>query len=284
MREASQLAARSDLAVLVVGDSEATCGESMDRADLVLPGRQAELVDAVIDAAEAIGTPVALVLINGRPAAIGPQAERVGAVVEAWYPGDRGGTAVAEVLFGRANPAGRLPLTFPRSVGQIPLYASMLHYTRQGYVDQAATPLYAFGHGLSYTSFALSDLEVVPDEIGPNGLVTVSITVRNTGAVAGDEIVRLSLGDRYSSVARPERELRRFARVHLDPGREARLCFTLTPTDLELLDSQMERVVEPGVFDVYLDGGVSRVRGSFSWQTVPGGSPVGRQVGEQARR
>ena len=259
MREAAELAARSDLVVLVVGDSEATCGESKDRADLTLPGRQVDLVDVVVDAVaaadEASRTPVVLVLINGRPPAIERQAGRVAAVVEAWYPGDRGGTAVAEVLFGRVNPAGRLPVTFPRSVGQVPLYATMLHYTRQGYVDQAATPLYAFGHGLSYTSFACSDLEIVPPEIGLDGRVTVSFTVRNTAGVVGDEVVELYVSDRHSSVARPERELRRFARVHLEPGAGERLRFTLTSADLELLDAQMRPVVEPGAFDVHVGNG-----------------------------
>ena len=250
LRPAVEAARQSDVAVLVLGESERTCGEGLDRADLDLPGRQMELVRAV----HATGTPVIAVLLNGRPLCVNWMAEHVPAIVEAWYPGQEGGRAVADVLFGDYNPTGRLPITVPRSVGQVPLFYSHKGSARRDYVGLDASPLFPFGHGLSYTRFAYSNLTVAPERIARSGAVTVSVDVENAGPRAGDEVVQLYVADVVSSVTTPVKALKGFERVHLLPGQRRTVRFALGPRELALLDAQMKWVVEPGAFEVMVGG------------------------------
>lgn len=266
IREAQEAARQAQVAVVVVGESRQTNGEGRDVASLDLTGMQEELIKAV----HATGTPTVVVLINGRPLSIRWVAEHVPAIVEAWLPGEQGGRAVAEVLFGDVNPSGRLPVTVPRHAGQLPVYynhtatkASRLR--ERGYVDMKATPLWEFGYGLSYTRFEYRDLRISPPVIPPDGSVRVSLKVKNTGARAGAEVVQLYLTDVISSVTRPVKELRGFAKLWLEPGEERHVAFTLGPEELSLLDENLRWVVEPGRFEVMVGASSEdiRLRGSF---------------------
>ncbi|MFO7682051.1 MAG: glycoside hydrolase family 3 C-terminal domain-containing protein, partial [Chloroflexota bacterium] len=203
--------------------------------------------------------------INGRSLSIQWAAAHIPAIVECWYVGQVGGTAVAEMLFGAINPGGRLPITFPRSVGQLPAFYNHKPSARRGYLYHDNTPLFPFGHGLSYTTFAYSDLQMSPAVVSPAGDVTVSVTVRNTGQRAGDEVAQLYLCDCLSSVTRPVRELKGFQRLTLEPGESRQVSFTLTPSDLALLDETMNAVVEPGDFEVWVGGSaVGGLNGRFA--------------------
>ena len=236
----------SDAAVVVVGIDE---GEFRDRALLALPSHQEELIQQVA----ATGKPVVVVLIGGSAITMSRWLENVGAVLDAWYPGEEGGNAIADVLFGDANPAGRLPLTFPVSEGQLPLVYNHKPTGRgDDYVDLTGEALFPFGFGLSYTTFEYSDLRI-------DGM-DVSFRVRNTGARAGDEVAQLYMRDVLVSVARPMLELKRFARIRLAPGEERELRFTLRREDLELLDENMRRVIEPGVFRVLVGASSKDIR------------------------
>jgi len=228
-----------------------------------LPGAQ----EALLQAVAATGVPVVLVLINGRPLSIQWAADHIPAILECWYVGEAGGTAVAETLFGTNNPGGKLPITFPRSVGQIPAFYNHKPSARRGYLFHDNTPLFPFGHGFSYTTFAYSALEIMPQAIPPDGEATISVTVTNTGQRAGDEVVQLYLRDCLSSVTRPVRELKGFQRLTLQPGESRRVAFTLTPANLALLDEAMHLVVEPGEFAVMVGGssvGDGVVNGRFT--------------------
>jgi len=242
----------ADAIVLVIGTNEATSREAWgdnhlgDAADLALTGQQDELVDAMLQ----LGKPVAVVLINGRPLAIPAVAERVPAILEAWYVGQEGGTAVADVLFGDVNPGGKLPISIPRHVGQVPVYYNRRPTSFRNYLDMTREPLWAFGYGLSYTTFAITNVTVTPQTIGPADRVTVSADVANTGSRAGDEVVQVYIRDLVSSVTRPTKELRGFERVTLRPGEKKTVTFTLGPDALSLVDQKMQRIVEPGRFDV----------------------------------
>jgi beta-glucosidase len=245
----------ADAVVLVVGESAELSGEAASRSVLDLPGRQMELVRAV----HAAGKPTVVVLASGRPLTIPWIAENVPAVVMAWHGGTEAGHAAADVLFGDVNPGGKLPITFPRSVGQVPLYYAHKNtgrppdanqkYTSK-YLDVPWTPQYPFGHGLSYTTFTLSDLRLGAEAITPAGTQKVAVTVTNTGARAGDEVVQLYVTDLAASVTRPVKQLRAFERVTLAPGASKTLAFTLGPQDLGLYDARMRWVVEPGRFQV----------------------------------
>jgi beta-glucosidase len=207
--EAEALARECDVAIVVVGDNEQTAREAYaenhlgDRSELRLVGQQEELVRAVLDT----GKPTVLVLINGRPPAIPELAERAPAILEAWYLGQEGGTAVAEVLFGDVNPSGKLPASFPRSVGQLPIFYNRKPTARRGYLFDSTRPLLPFGYGLSYTTFAYSDPTVSPAKISPDARATVSVEVTNTGTRAGDEIVQLYLRAEVSRATRPVMDL-----------------------------------------------------------------------------
>jgi len=209
-----------------------------------------------------------VVLINGRPLATRWIAEHIPAVIEAWLPGERGGQAVAEILFGDVNPSGRLPVTVPRHAGQLPVYynakKSKNYWVKHGwghaYADLDPKPLYPFGFGLSYTRFEYSDLELSAQEIHPGGSLEVRVAVRNIGDRVGAELVQLYIDDRVSSVATPEKQLRGFCKVTLHPG-ESKLCrFTLNPEDLALYDRDLHRVVEPGQFQVQVGASAEDIR------------------------
>jgi beta-glucosidase len=260
--DAVVLAKESDVAVVVVGDNEQTAREAYaenhlgDRADLRLVGQQEELVKAVLDT----GTPTVVVLVNGRPPAIPELAERAPAILECWYLGQEGGTAVAEVLFGDVNPGGKLPVSFPRGVGQLPLFYNRKPTAMRGYLFESTRPLFPFGHGLSYTTFSYSAPTVSPARIAPDGRATVSVEVTNAGGRAGDEVVQLYVRAEVSRVTRPVMELKRFRRVTLVPGERRTVTFELGPEQLSYHGPGMNRVVEPGRFRVMVGGSSDEVK------------------------
>jgi beta-glucosidase len=254
IQEAVKVARGADAVVLVLGTNESTSREAYadnhlgDVATLQLMGQQDDLVRAVV----ATGKPVVAVLLNGRPQAITELASTVPAILEGWYLGQEGGTAVADVLFGDVNPGGKLPISFPRSIGQLPVYYSRKPTSFREYLFSERAPLFAFGHGLSYTTFRLDGAKVTPDRIASAGTATVSVRVTNTGARAGDEVVQMYIRDVVSSVTRPVKELRGFKRVTLDPGQSADVTFTIGPDALAFTSLDMHRVVEPGRFEIML--------------------------------
>ena len=253
--KAVENALKSDVAVVVLGGGQRTCGENKSRTSLELPSRQLQLLQAV----QATGKPVVLVLINGRPLSVNWADKFVPAILEAWYPGSKGGIAVADVLFGDYNPGGKLTVTFPKSVGQIPFNfpakpASQVDGGKNpgpdGNMSRINGALYPFGYGLSYTTFEYSDIQISPKVITPNETATVTLKVTNTGDVAGDEVVQLYTRDVLSSVTTYEKNLAGFERVHLQPGETKEVKFTIDRKHLELLDADMKWVVEPGEFVV----------------------------------
>ena len=244
----------SDVAILVLGEAQTMSGERASRSTLDLPGRQEELLEAAV----ATGKPVVLVLLNGRPLAIDWAAAHVPAILEAWYPGTEGGNAVADLLFGDAVPGGKLPATFPRSVGQEPLfYARYLtqipHDPDTRYWDGSSAPLYAFGFGLSYSSFSMSGLKLGAASIGSTGSLPVSITVRNTGSIEADQVVQLYTHQQFGSASRPVRELKAFKRITLAPGETKTITLTLEAHDLGFWSTATHKfAVEPGTFDLWV--------------------------------
>lgn len=257
--EAVRLASRSDVAIIVAGIIE---GEGQDRAKLDLPGDQEELIRRVA----ATGKPIVVVLIAGAPVTMDHWIGQVPAILDAWYPGQEGGTAIAETLFGDNNPGGKLPMTFPLEVGQCPIYYNIKPTGRgYDYVDLSGKPLFPFGFGLSYTSFAYSNLKISPDAVGNKDTVTVSFDVRNTGSVKGDEVPQLYLHPAVSSISQPLKELQDFRRISLAPGESKTVSFTLRPDQMAIWNEQMKRVIEPGRFDVMVGSSSDdiRLRGSF---------------------
>ncbi len=265
--KAKRAARSSDVAVVVVGESQTdpnTNGEGYDVASLDLTGMQEELIKAV----HATGTPVIVVLINGRPLSVRWIAENVPAIVEAWNCGEQGGRAVSDILFGDFNPEGRLPITFPRHSGQLPVYynhkPSKEYWIRHGwgtaYADMPATPLWEFGYGLGYTSFEYSNLTINPVESGPEGEFHISLDVTNTGKRYGTEVVQLYIRDVISSVTRPVKELKGFKKVRLEPGEKQRVELIINSEHLSFLDRNLERVVEPGVFEVMVGTSSENIR------------------------
>jgi beta-glucosidase len=256
--EAVAAAKQADLAVLVLGEAGDMSGEAASRADLDFPGVQERLLEAV----QATGTPVVLVVNSGRPLTIAWAAEHVPAIVESWFLGVETGPALAAVLFGDVSPSGKLPVTFPRAVGQIPLYYNHKNtgrptgpdkYTSK-YTDLPVTPLFPFGHGLSYTTFSYSDLKLSTPRIAPTGTLRVSVTVTNTGSREGAEVVQLYVHDEVASVTRPVRQLAGFRRVSLKPGEARTVELPLTARELGLYNKDMKFVVEPGKFRVFVGG------------------------------
>jgi beta-glucosidase len=256
IQEAVKTAAKADLIILALGGNESTSREAYavnhpgDRDDLDLLGSQDDLVKAML----ATGKPVVVFLLHGRPNSINYIAEHVPAVLDGWYLGQEGGTAVADVLFGSYNPGGKLPITVPRSVGQLPDYYYQKPSAKREYLGSTVKPLYPFGWGLSYSSFQYGNLRLSPVEIGPLGQSKVSVDVKNTSTVRGDEVVQLYIRDEVSSVTRPVKELRGFRRVTLDPGESKTVEFALGPDELSFLNRDMHRVVEPGTFTVMVGG------------------------------
>jgi beta-glucosidase len=251
--------------ILAVGESADMTGEAASRSSLDLPGRQLELIQAI----HATGKPYAVVLMNGRPLSIDWVASNSPAILETWFAGTQGGNAIADALFGDINPGGKLPVTFPRSVGQVPIYYNHKNTGRppgsdpksaSRYIDIPWTPQYPFGYGLSYTQFKLSNLRLSEAKIRPGESVTVGVDIENTGARAGDEIVQLYINNVTASVTRPVKELKGFQRVNLRPGESRHVEFTLGPRELGFYDRSMHFVVEPGTIKVLVgdssDGGL----------------------------
>jgi beta-glucosidase len=246
------IARTADAIVAVVGTNESTSREAWadnhlgDAATLDLISQQDDLIRKLV----ATGRPVILVLENGRPVAITNVMNGVKAVLEVWYPGQEGGTAVAEALFGDINPAGKLPISVPRTVGQLPVYYNRKPTSFRNYLFESRAPLFPFGHGLSYTTFRLDDLTLADRTIGPDGRTTMSVRVTNTGARRGDEVVQMYVHDLIGSITRPVKQLRGFARVSLDPGESTVVKLPIGPEALWLIDQKMARIVEPGDFDI----------------------------------
>ncbi len=270
---AAVAAARTaDVAVVVVGESQhgrPTDGEGHDVASLDLSGVQEDLIQAVFQT----GTPTVVVLINGRPLSTRWTSAHVPALVEAWEPGERGGEAVADVLFGNYNPSGRLAISVPRHSGQLPVYynykPSKAYWMSRGYADMPATPLYPFGYGLSYTSFAYSNLRLEPAQIHSGGEAHVSVDVKNTGTRAGVETVQLYLHEQYAPVSTPVKQLRGFERVPLQPGETRTVTLKLTPEDLQLLDADMHWRVVPGDFEIMIGRSSADIPAQATLQVLP---------------
>jgi beta-glucosidase len=251
------LARSSDVTVLVLGEPDSMSGEASNRTRLDLPGVQERLLREVV----ATGRPVVLVLMNGRPLVLSWPAEHVGAMLEAWFLGIESGHAIADVLFGDVNPSGRLPVTFPRGLGQIPIYYNAKntgrpavegqHFTSK-YLDVPNTPLYPFGYGLSYTTFAYRGLQLRAPRLGVQDTLVVSVTVANTGARAGTEVVQLYVRDDVGSVTRPLRELKGFRRVGLEAGAASTVEFRVPVRELGFWGPALKYVVEPGTFRVFV--------------------------------
>jgi beta-glucosidase len=272
--EAVRVARSADAVVLVLGDRsgllpDCTAGETRDSVDLRLPGVQNELAQAVF----ATGKPVIAVLVNGRPLAIPELAEKAAAILEAWLPGEEGGTAVAGVLFGEINPGGRLPMTFPRHVGQVPVFYNQkpsggISNWYEDYVSVECSPLYPFGHGLSYTAFKYGQLSLSTRQVEAGGSVDVSLDVQNTGLLAGDEVVQLYTCDEYACVPRPVKELKGFIRLTLQPGQTRRVTFHLPVNQLAFYDEEMQLVVEAGKVKVLLGASSADIRCEDSFEIV----------------
>jgi len=264
--EAVEAAKRSDVVIAVMGErsgfgEDDVSGEGKDRASLTLPGVQGELLDVLLET----GKPLILVLVNGRPLALESYVERCAAIIEAWYPGEEGGNAVADVIFGFYNPSGRLPVSFPRTVGQIPVYYNRRHSSMGSYVFTNSKPLFPFGYGLSYTEFKYRDLRVKPDEVGPGGEVEISFILENVGSRKGAEVCQLYVRDVVASVTRPVKELKGFAKVQLAPGERAEVTFRLPLELLAFYDRHMRLVVEPGEFEVMVGASSEdiKLKGNF---------------------
>ncbi|MBT34126.1 MAG: beta-glucosidase [Thalassobius sp.] len=238
----------------VISDMES--GEGYDRATLGLLGKQLELLKKI----KATGTPVVLVLIKGRPLNLNWPAENISAIVDAWYPGQEGGNAIADVLFGDYNPAGRLPISVAKYVGQLPVYYNAKPPVKHNYVEMDSKPLYSFGHGLSYSTFEYSNLKITPNESQSELSVEISFDLKNTSNIDGDEVAQLYLKDVVSSTVTPLKQLKKFKRINLKAGEQQHLTFTLTGKDLQLLDRKMKWVVEPGDFEVMVGASSEDIR------------------------
>lgn len=265
IEKAVKEAEKSDVVIAVMGDNNRTCGENKSRSSLDLPGRQEQLLQALY----ATGKPVVLILINGRPLSINWADKYLPAILEAWYPGSQGGTAIADALFGDYNPGGKLTVTFPKTVGQIPFNFPAKPNSQvdggrtpglKGNMTRVNGPLYPFGYGLSYTTFDYSDLVI--DPVSPTAYqnVTVRCKIRNSGKIAGDEVVQLYTRDLVSSVTTYEKNLRGFERIHLEPGETKEVTFTLHPRDFQLYNQQHQWVTEPGDFKIMIGASSEEIR------------------------
>ena len=269
--EALKTAEQADVVVIVLGDRSGmipscTTGETRDSVDLRLPGVQEDLARAIL----ASGKPVVAVLVNGRPFAIPWLDERANAILEAWLPGEEGGRVIAEVLFGDVNPGGKLPITFPRHVGQVPIFynhkpSGMRSNWYVDYVSEKVTPLYPFGHGLSFTSFTYSDLSMNKKQATEGESIDISLKVLNSGPVAGDEVVQLYIRDEFACTPRPVKELKGYARLTLQPGEACTVIFHLPVNQLAFYDEDLRLILEPGKIDVMLGSSSEdiRLRGLF---------------------
>lgn len=256
INEAVCKAEKADVAILVMGENNDIVGESKSRSSLNLPGYQQLLIDKI----QETGTPVVLVLMNGRPLTINKANKICNAIIEAWFPGKYGSEALADIVFGDYNPGGKLNFTFPKSVGQIPMCFPYKPYAQAPEETTVNGVLYPFGFGLSYTTFDYLNLTINPERQKAEGQIQVSVDVKNTGKVAGDEVVQLYINDEVSSVISFVKELRGFERIHLMPGETKTIHFILTPSDLQLLNRNMKWVVEPGWFKVMIGSSSEDIR------------------------
>jgi beta-glucosidase len=250
IKQAVKLARQADVVILGLGEWQKISGEGFDRASLNLPGRQEALLEAVVGT----GKPVVLVLQNGRPLSITWAAEHVPAILEAWYPGEAGGRAIAETLFGDNNPAGRLPVTFPHNVGDLPDFYNHFPSRNGSYVDGDSSPLFCFGHGLSYTTFRYDQLTIDSYSADTGGDILVSVRVTNTGHMAGDEVAQLYVRQETASVATPVQALKGFSRIHLQTGESQTVQFRLSQADLAVWGAERQWQTEPGEFEVMVGG------------------------------
>ena len=256
IEEAVKTAKTSDVVILAIGGNEDTNREAWaeahlgDRDSLELPGRQNDLVKAVL----ATGKPIVVFMTNSGPLAINYVAENVPAILEGFYLGEETGTAAADVIFGDYNPGGKLPVSFARSTGQLPIYYNRKPTSKRGYLFSTIEPLFPFGYGLSYTTFKYSNLQIAKPKIGVNEETTVTVDVTNTGKVRGDEVAQMYIRDEVSSVTRPIKELRDFARISLNPSETKKVTFKIAPAKLQFYNREMKRVVEPGTFQIMVGG------------------------------
>ncbi len=290
IKEAVEIAKGADVAVLVIGENESSNREAWseqhrgDRDSLDLLGAQNDLVEAVVET----GTPTVVFLINGRPLSINYIAEHVPAILEGWYLGQEGGTAAANVLFGDVTPGGKLPITFPHSVGDLPDYYNHKPSANRNYAFSTRQPLFPFGYGLSYTSFKFENLQVDPAQIRTGGTAKVSVDISNIGSREGDEVPQMYIHQKIASVTRPVMELKGFQRVTLKPGEKRTVEFTITPETLSMLNTEMHKVVEPGVFEIMVGSssdhtetvlltvaGTQGETGTSALPTAPAGSESG---------
>jgi beta-glucosidase len=274
------VAQEADVVLMVLGESANMSGEGHSRTDLGLPGRQQELVDAVAG----LGKPIVCVLMSGRPLVIPKMAGQVNALLSAWHAGIRAGRAVADILFGAVNPSGKLTVSWPRAVGQIPVYYAHKNTGRPAaesgtkqfaesfksvYLDQANSPLYPFGYGLSYTVFDYSDLHIAKTELGPEDTLIVSAAVTNNGNQAGAEVVQLYVRDLVGSVTRPVRELKGFQKVLIEPGQRCLVRFEIPVSELGFTGLDMCWLVEPGDFSVWIGpDSASGLEGKFKIKSI----------------
>ena len=262
MKRAIKAAKKSDMIVMVMGEEQRMSGEASSRVELTLPGNQQQVMEEL----KKLGKPMVLVVMSGRPNDLRWADDNVDAILHAWYPGTMGGHAIADVLSGDNVPSGKLPMTFPRSVGQVPIFYNQKntgrpydaanpnqrqeHY-KSRYDDSPNTPLYAFGHGLSYTEFTYGDITLSSEVLQPGGEMTVSVDVTNAGNFSGDEVVQLYTRQHVGSITRPVKELKGFQKVHFAKGETKTISFTLTPEDLAFYRADMSWGTEPGRFDVF---------------------------------
>jgi beta-glucosidase len=270
-------AKNADLIVLAVGESWDMSGEAKSRTDIHLPGVQEELFKAL----KATGKPVAVVVFGGRPLIFDAIAEKADAILYAWWPGSEGGTALADVLYGDYNPAGKLPMTFPRAVGQITIAYNQQYNTgrpvtkpgsiryKSAYIDAPNTPRYAFGHGLSYTTFRYSDLKISQTQLKADESAQVSFILTNTGKVAGEEVAQLYLRDLVASVVRPLKELKDFRKISLKPGESKTVTFPIDKDKLAFYNAKLEWQAEPGTFNLMVGSASDDIRLESALELLP---------------
>lgn len=264
LKKAVDLVKKSDVAIVVLGEDTKIVGEGKDRANIDLDENQMNLIKALHET----GKPIVAVLFNGRPLTINWVAQNIPSILETWFSGEKGGLAIADVLLGNINPSGKLPITFPRSMGQVPFYYNHKPTSYHRYVDEKDTPLFSFGHGLSYTSFEYSELKLSLVKIAPTGTATISVKVKNTGKVEGAEVVQLYVRDEIGSVTTPILALKGFNRISLKPGEIGTVNFQLGPEQLSLWNREMKRVVEPGEFKIMVGSSSDDIRQNASLWVV----------------